>query len=240
MILFISDLHLCSKRPETTAAFMRFIHGPARQAQSLWILGDLFEFWVGDDDLSNPFHAGIADALAALSRTGVDIRIIVGNRDFLLGEAFAIRSGAGLVPEPAVLEAEGHRIVLMHGDAQCTDDHAYQRFRRQIRSPITLAFLRRLPLALRRALATHIRKRSESSRHYQAAPHMMDLNPQAIETLFQAHDADWMIHGHTHRPALHTITLAGRERHRWVLADWHDKASWLEVGPNGFMPHAET
>ncbi|MDP5239788.1 UDP-2,3-diacylglucosamine diphosphatase [Uliginosibacterium sp. 31-16] len=238
MILFISDLHLCARRPETTAAFLRFIDGPARQAKTLWILGDLFEFWVGDDDLGDPFHARIAQALAALSHSGVDIRIIVGNRDFLLGSIFAARCGAHIVTEPALIELNGHRVVLMHGDAQCTDDVAYQRFRRRIRSPLSLALLRRLPLRFRRVLAERIRRNSENSRDYQAGI-FFDLNPQVVETLFRTTHADWMIHGHTHRPALHTLNVDGRERQRWVLADWHDQATWLQAGPDGIIALSE-
>ncbi|MBS1209601.1 MAG: UDP-2,3-diacylglucosamine diphosphatase [Proteobacteria bacterium] len=238
MILFISDLHLCVGRPETTAAFLRFIDGPARQARTLWILGDLFEFWVGDDDLDDPFHARIAEALAGLSHDGVDIRIIVGNRDFLLGTTFAARSGAQLVTEPALIEAGGHRIVLMHGDAQCTDDLAYQRFRRRIRSPLCLALLRILPLKLRRALARRIRQNSETARSYQPGQ-FFDLNAQRVETIFRTSNADWMIHGHTHRPACHILNVDGRECQRWVLADWHDKATWLQVGDDGIRPLSE-
>lgn len=238
MILFISDLHLCVRRPETTAAFLRFLDGPARQAKTLWILGDLFEFWVGDDDLDDPFHACIAEALAALSHSGVDIRIIVGNRDFLLGKVFAARCGAHLVTEPALIEAYGQRIVLMHGDAQCTDDIAYQRFRRRIRSPLSLALLRLLPLGFRRMLAERIRHNSETSRSYQAGI-FFDLNPHVVEALFRSTQADGMIHGHTHRPALHTLSVDGRERQRWVLADWHDQATWLQAGPDGIIALSE-
>ncbi|GAB2883096.1 UDP-2,3-diacylglucosamine diphosphatase [Uliginosibacterium flavum] len=239
MILFISDLHLQASRPETTRAFLDFLAGPARQAKALWILGDLFEFWVGDDELEEPFHACIADALATLGAAGVKIRIIVGNRDFLLGKSFAARSGAQIFAEPVAINVDQQRIVLLHGDAQCTDDVAYQRFRRRIRSPLTLALLRRLPLALRRALARRIRRGSESAKPYKNQQ-LMDVNPAAIEAVFRATDADVMIHGHTHRPAHHTHTVDGRERQRWVLSDWHAKATWLEAGPDGWIAREET
>lgn len=239
MILFISDLHLQASRPETTRAFLDFLAGPARQAKALWILGDLFEFWVGDDDLADPFHASIADALAALGAAGVEIRIIVGNRDFLLGKSFATRSGAQIVAEPVTINVGQQRIVLLHGDAQCTDDIAYQRFRRRIRSPLTLALLRRLPLTLRRALARRIRRGSESTKPYKNQQ-LMDVNPEAIDTLFRTTDAEVMIHGHTHRPARHTLSVDGRERQRWVLSDWHAKATWLEAGPDGLIAREET
>lgn len=236
MILFISDLHLCASRPETTAAFRRFLAGPARQAQALWILGDLFEFWVGDDDLSEPFHAEIAEALAGLARSGISLHLLPGNRDFLLGKTFARRAGASLVTEPVLIEAFGLRLVLTHGDAECTQDLAYQRFRRRIRSPLSRAFLLCLPLALRHALAKRMRERSEASHE---ASNAYDLDPQAITALFRATGADAMIHGHTHRPARHTLELDGKPRERWVLADWHDRPTWLELSEQGLKAREE-
>lgn len=236
MILFISDLHLCASRPETTAAFRRFLAGPAREAQSLWILGDLFEFWVGDDALSEPFHAEIAEALAELARSGVAIRILRGNRDFLLGKTFARRAGASLVNEPALIEAFGLRLVLTHGDAECTQDLAYQRFRRRIRSPLSRAILLCLPLALRHALAKRMRDRSEASHK---ASNAYDLDPKAVSVLFRATQADAMIHGHTHRPTCHRLELDGSTHERWVLADWHDRPTWLELSEQGLKAKKE-
>lgn len=238
LILFISDLHLSAERPATTQAFLRFLSGPARQANGLWILGDLFESWVGDDELKFPFPASIAAALAALSQQGVAINIVVGNRDFLLGRRFARAGGAQLVREPALIEAAGQRIVLLHGDAQCTDDIAYQRFRRRLRFPLTLALLRRLPMALRLRLASRLRQRSENDTSYKP-PAITDVNPEAIEAAFRQSNADCMIHGHTHRPAKHLLLVDGRERQRWVLADWHDQATWLEAGPDGLVAREE-
>lgn len=237
MILLISDLHLQASSPATTRAFLDFLTGPARQARELWILGDLFEFWVGDDDLDDPFHACIADSIAALSRAGTTVRIVPGNRDFLLGERFAARTGARIMTEPVLLEVGGRRLLLLHGDAECTDDHRYQRFRRCIRSPLSLSLLAILPLALRRRLARRIRKQS-SARNY-PDQRVGDLNPEAVGNLFRHHNADWMVHGHTHRPALHRHLVDGRERLRWVLSDWHDKASWLEIGNEGVQARSE-
>lgn len=239
MILFISDLHLQASETATTRAFLDFLAGPAREAKELWILGDLFEFWVGDDDLADPFHARIAQALAALSQSGVRVSIVVGNRDFLLGQRFAARSGARIVAEPALVQApDGRRLLLLHGDAQCTDDLAYQRFRRRIRSPLSLLLLRCLPLSLRRALARRIRRSSESARQYANKP-FIDLNPQVTAQLLRETGADAMIHGHTHRPACHALTIDGRVCQRWVLADWHGKASWLEAGPDGLKARSD-
>ncbi|KAF7598880.1 MAG: UDP-2,3-diacylglucosamine diphosphatase [Candidatus Dactylopiibacterium carminicum] len=238
MILFISDLHLCAERPETTAAFLRFLSGPAREADALWILGDLFESWVGDDELDDPFCASIADVLSALTGSGVKTSIIVGNRDFLLGKRFAARSGTHLVAEPALIEWNGHRIVLLHGDAQCTDDLAYQRFRRRIRSPLSLALLRLLPLSWRLRLANRIRQRSESATHDKPSD-ITDVNPQAIEQAFRRTGAEWMVHGHTHRPARHLLAVDGLEKQRWVLADWHAQATWLETSADGLQARTE-
>ncbi|MDQ7989647.1 MAG: UDP-2,3-diacylglucosamine diphosphatase [Candidatus Dactylopiibacterium sp.] len=231
MILFISDLHLQPSAPATTRAFLAFLAGPARRASALWILGDLFEFWVGDDDLGDPFHADIADALAALGHAGVAVHIVPGNRDFLLGAGFAARTGARIENEPVLLTVGTHRLVLVHGDAECLDDADYQRYRRRIRSPLSRFVLRHLPLCARRALARRIRRRSAARGEGYART--ADLDAGAIASLFRDFDADWMIHGHTHRPALHPHAVDGRERLRWVLADWHDTATWLEVEPDG-------
>lgn len=235
MILFISDLHLQAGEPDTTRAFLDFLNGPARKAQALWILGDLFEFWVGDDDLSDPFHARIADALADLTRSGVALHLIAGNRDFLLGQTFARRTGARLETEPVLLEAWGMRMVLVHGDAECIADQAYQRYRRRIRAPFTLAVLRALPLAARRAIARRIRRSSEGARRYDASRPFIDLDAEAIAHLLREQDASVLIHGHTHRPACHELQVDGRRCTRWVLPDWHGKAQWLEAGPQGLI-----
>lgn len=235
MILFISDLHLQAAEPETARAFREFLAGPARQARELWILGDLFELWTADDDLCEDFPAGIADALAELARSGVAIRIVVGNRDFMLGKVFEARSGARIVPEPAVLEFEGKRLVLLHGDAQCTDDVAYQRYRRRIRSPFIQALQRNLPYFVRRAIVRRIRQRSVMNRQKYGERKISDVNAEAIAEVFRATGADIMIHGHTHQPACHALDIDGRECQRWVLADWHGKATWLEAGPQGLV-----
>ncbi|MEN3111648.1 UDP-2,3-diacylglucosamine diphosphatase [Uliginosibacterium paludis] len=233
MILFISDLHLQASAPESAAAFMRFLDGPARQAEALWILGDLFEFWIGDDDLGDPFHAAIADALSQLSASGVRLKIMVGNRDFLLGQGFARASGGELVAEPAVLRQGNKTFVLVHGDAECTDDHAYQRYRRRIRSRFSVALLRSLPLSWRRRLAQRIRQGSEFRKQREPSAYG-DLSPTAVSELLGRHDARYLIHGHTHRSARHCFTLPDtRMAERWVLPDWHERARWLELGPEG-------
>ncbi|GAA5158843.1 UDP-2,3-diacylglucosamine diphosphatase [Viridibacterium curvum] len=222
MIHFISDLHLHESRPETTQAFLDYLIGPARQCESLWILGDLFEAWTGDDDLSLPFSARIADALAAVAHSGVQVRILVGNRDFLLGNAFAKRSGVQIVQEPTLLQLGDHRTVLVHGDAQCTDDKRYQCFRRIVRNRLLQTIFHALPFILRRRIASRLRAQSEKSKAGKSM-FIMDVNRDAIAALFKQSGAEWLIHGHTHRPAIHEHA----EGTRFVLSDWQGKASGL-------------
>lgn len=222
MIHFISDLHLDARRPGTTRAFLDYLAGPARQCEALWILGDLFETWIGDDDLAIPFNAHIADALATLGKAGVQVRIIVGNRDFLLGKSFEGRSGAQIVTEPAFVQLGEQRVVLVHGDAQCTDDKSYQRFRRIVRNPLLQTLFRTLPFALRQRVASRLRNQSERSKPGKSMT-IMDVNPEAIAALFRQGEASWIIHGHTHRPAIH-VHGAGK---RFVLSDWHERATGL-------------
>ncbi len=238
MILFISDLHLQASVPESAAAFMRFLEGPARQAESLWILGDLFEFWIGDDDLGDPFHAGIAGALARLASTGVKIRLMAGNRDFLLGREFARACGGEIVREPAVLQRDGETFVLVHGDAECRDDIAYQRYRRRIRSPLSMFLLHHMPLGWRRRLAQHIRRGSEFRKRQDPAAYG-DLSQAAVTELLERYRARILIHGHTHRSACHRFMLGPHNGERWVLPDWHDRARWLELGPDGLVFRSE-
>lgn len=234
MILFISDLHLQASTPASTAAFMRFLSGPARQAEVLWILGDLFEFWIGDDDIRDPFHLSIVDALARLSSAGVQIRIMVGNRDFLLGPDFARACGGELVSEPAMLQFGSERHVLVHGDAECTDDHAYQRYRRRVRAPLTIWLLNHLPLSWRRRIAQRIRRGSEFRKQLGTGAYS-DLAQPEVERLLKHYQARVLIHGHTHRPACHRFRLDQRDCERWVLPDWHERARWLELGPEGLI-----
>ncbi|MFT3733541.1 MAG: UDP-2,3-diacylglucosamine diphosphatase [Rhodocyclaceae bacterium] len=231
MIHFISDLHLHESRPETTQAFLAYLAGPARQCETLWILGDLFEAWTGDDDLSLPFNMQIADALAALTQAGVQVCIIVGNRDFLMGTTFATRSGVQIVQEPALLQLGEHRAALVHGDAQCTDDKRYQRFRRIVRNRLLQTVFHALPFTLRRRIGSKLRAQSEKSKSGKSML-IMDVNPAAIAALFQQSGADWLIHGHTHRPAIHEHA----EGQRFVLSDWHDRAVGLCWDGNTLSP----
>jgi len=226
LILFVSDLHLSPQAPGVTRLFLEFLGGRARAAEQLFILGDLFEAWPGDDCIDDPddrFNAGIVDSLHALSESGVAVSLMHGNRDFLLGNDFAARSGTRLLADPYVLSLATWQFVLSHGDALCTDDQDYQAFRTQVRNPAwRTAFLAK-PLAERKAIAAALRQQSESSKR-DKAQYLMDVNPGTTEDFMRAHGYATFIHGHTHRPAKHDHIVDGIHVERWVMADWHDDA----------------
>ncbi len=226
MIHFISDLHLSPKRSATTAAFARYIAGPARTCKALYILGDLFDAWPGDDVLADPAVRGFADALAGLAVSGVKLYFMAGNRDFLIDRAFAEKASVTLLTEPHRIELVGKPYLLLHGDSLCTDDVEYQRFRAMVRNPQWRAAVLAKPLSERLAMAAEVRMQSEQSKQEKSAQ-IMDVNADAIEALLRANGYPDLIHGHTHRPAHHTVTLDGHACERWVLHDWHDKAEWL-------------
>ncbi|VVD93339.1 UDP-2,3-diacylglucosamine hydrolase [Pandoraea cepalis] len=231
--LFISDLHLSPALPRTVQVFEDFLRGPAREASVLFILGDLFEYWIGDDMLDvatltdtrteaatrppeplGAFARRMTAAMAELSASGVPIAVMRGNRDFLLGERFARAAGAILLDDPCVFSFLGQALVLSHGDQLCTDDVGYQRFRRVAHSPLGKALFLTLPLRLRMAIANRIRRRSAAKGAHRMA--YADANAQAIAALLDAADERTLVHGHTHRPARH----ADGRRVRWVLPDW--------------------
>ena len=228
--LLASDIHLDAEAPWAIDAFLAFLEGPARAAAALYLLGDLFEAWVGDDD-DDAATMRACEGMAALTCAGVPLYVMHGNRDFLLGEAYAARCGMRLMPEAGVVDIEGRPTLLLHGDTLCTDDVAYQAFRRQTRDPRWQAQMLAQPLAVRRALARQAR--AESAKHMAgAAPEIMDVNSDAVAAAFAAHGVDRMIHGHTHRPAIHSIALAGRQAERVVLGDWYEHGSVLQVTPS--------
>lgn len=224
--LFISDLHLSADQPETVRAFFRFMDGPARNARALYILGDLFEYWAGDD-FTDPFNKRVMDALAGLSRHGVQLHFMPGNRDFLIDRRFARAVGATLLKDPSLVEIDGKAVLLMHGDRLCVDDHAYQAFRRKRDHPVTRTLFRLLPLSARRAIFISARKKSETVKMQKAAS-IMDVSADAVAEALRRHGHPLIIHGHTHRPARHEHVVDGRASQRWVLPDWHGKANWLE------------
>lgn len=234
---FISDLHLSESQPRTTQAFLDFLQQRVSQAQELYILGDLFEYWAGDDDLGTPYNKEIADALHALSDTGVKIFWIAGNRDFLVGPEFAQATGLILLPDPFVACISNKRITLTHGDAQCIDDTAYMAFREQVRQEQWRAAFLLLPLSQRKTIITGLRNDSSQAKN-EKSYEIMDVNAMAIEDLFDATETTIMIHGHTHRPARHDIFSSGRQRVRYVLPDWDVEAEvsrggWIAIDVNG-------
>ncbi|EFE98082.1 UDP-2,3-diacylglucosamine diphosphatase [Serratia odorifera] len=225
--LFIADLHLCAQEPAITAGFLRFLQREAIQAEALYILGDLFEAWIGDDD-PEPLHAEIAAALKALQQAGVPCYFIHGNRDFLLGKRFANASGMTLLPEQQVVELYGRRILILHGDTLCTDDLPYQKFRRRVHNPLIQKLFLAMPLRWRLKIAANMRARSQQSNQHKSLD-IMDVNPQAVEQAMVQHQVHWMIHGHTHRPAVHSLQLANGKAQRVVLGAWHHQGSMVKV-----------
>ncbi len=228
--LFISDLHLDPGEPAIAAQFMELLAGEARDADALYILGDLFEAWIGDDDPDPPVRR-IVQRLRELTDSGVPCFVMHGNRDFMLGELFARESGCRLIADRSVIELYGEQVLLMHGDALCTDDISYQRLRRIVRNPLVQWILRHLSLKQRQRLAA--RMRAGSRMHTTATPAtIMDVNPEAVAESLAATGVTTLIHGHTHRPAIHTLTVAGRPGRRIVLGDWYTQGSVLEWTPD--------
>lgn len=229
--LFASDLHLDSEAPWAIDAFIAFLRGPARQAEALYLLGDIFEVWVGDDD-SNPDNARICEALHELTTGGVATFAIHGNRDFLLGEEFSRRTGVKLLPDPVVVDLHGVRTLLSHGDVFCTEDASYQQLRSIVRQPRWQRRFLSLPIETRRTLASAARAGSKA--HTQRTiPTIMDVNPDAVTRAMQATGARRLIHGHTHRPAIHPDVVDGVKTERVVLAPWYEAASCISVGADG-------
>ena len=234
--LFISDLHLQSSHPRTSAAFLSFLEHHAQYAQALYLLGDLFEYWAGDDDLEDPFNARMTAAIRAVSDAGVHVYWIAGNRDFLVGSGFAAAAGVTLLSEPHVATIAGQRIVLLHGDAECTKDVSYMEFRAMVRQPAWQKQFLSMPLAQRKAIIDGLR---QSSREHNGEKSMdiMDVTPDAVAQVFAEHASTVMIHGHTHRPALHEVgnTL------RYVLPDWEcdvtapeqPRGGWIAIDARG-------
>ena len=224
--LFISDLHLGPGQPETVALFLAFLRGPARGADALYILGDLFDAWIGDDYREAPIPQ-IQAALRACSDGGTRLLLMHGNRDFLIGEEFAAITGCELLADPSRVELADGPALLMHGDLLCSDDLAYQQARRQLRDPATIRHLLSLPVNERLALAADYRRRSGEATSL-AAAEIMDVNQQTLEETMRRHRVTRLIHGHTHRPGHHRFTLDGRPAERWVLPQW-------EGGRGGYL-----
>ena len=233
MILLISDLHLEEERPDITRAFLHFLATRACQAEALYILGDFFEVWIGDDAIT-PFQQSIADALRALSERGTRIYLMHGNRDFMLGKGFCRAAGCTLLGDPSVVELGGERVLLMHGDSLCTRDEGYMRLRRLLRNPLSLFILRNLPLSTRRKLARKLRNESRAQTRIKASD-IIDVTPELIPRVLAEHGVRTLIHGHTHRPATHELEVDGRPARRIVLGDWDQQGWALQVDESGFQ-----
>jgi UDP-2,3-diacylglucosamine hydrolase len=230
--LFLSDLHLSTERPALVAAFKTFCAGPAREAAGIYVLGDLFDAWIGDDQVQEPLASEVAAALKAVAAAGVPAGLVVGNRDFLLGNGFASAAGATLLPEQIVVNVGGTPTLVMHGDELCTADVGYQRFRRFSHNPHWQRRYLALPYGVRRGIANWLRGRSRSATAGKPE-RIMDVDPTAVVSAFRAADVARIIHGHTHRPARHHLVVDGRECERFVLADWYDRGSYLEFDAMG-------
>ena len=227
--LFISDLHLEESRPDITEAFLGFLDEKARSADVLYILGDFFESWIGDDE-HTPLQLQIATALRTLSDDGMEIFLMHSNRDFLIGEDFCERAGATLLNDPALVNLYGTRTLLMHGDSLCTADEEYQKFRASMRNPQWQQMILQRPLADRQQMARQLREISMAKNQGKAEA-IMDVTPEAVVKEMQHHGVTRLIHGHTHRPAEHALTVNGIAAKRIVLGDWHENVWWLEVKP---------
>lgn len=229
--LFIADLHLQTEEPAITAGFLRFLRGEAKSADALYILGDLFEAWIGDDD-PNPLHREMAAAIHALVDSGVPCYFIHGNRDFLVGPRYARESGMTLLPEEQVLDLYGRKVLIMHGDTLCTDDTGYQAFRAKVHTPWIQKVFLALPLFIRNRIAARMRAGSKAANSSKSMT-IMDVNPQAVVNVMEKHHVQWLIHGHTHRPDVHTLVANGEPARRVVLGAWHSEGSMVKVTPEG-------
>jgi UDP-2,3-diacylglucosamine hydrolase len=234
--LFISDLHLSGERPAISERFFEFLRGPASRAAALYILGDLFEYWIGDDELDasdgDPLALRVAQALGGLARRGVSVAFMHGNRDFLVGARFCEKSGARLLEDPSVERIGGVRTLLVHGDTLCTDDHDYQAWRRTARSRAWQAQFLSKSLPERRKTLQALREKSKEIVGAKPAE-IMDVSEEAVREALRAHGLTRLVHGHTHRPAHHQLELDGRPCERWVLPDWYARGGYLAIDEAG-------
>jgi UDP-2,3-diacylglucosamine hydrolase len=228
---FVADLHLTDERPLASGRFFRFLQEEAAGADALYILGDLFEAWIGDDHDERVAHE-TARHLRSLVESGTPVYFMHGNRDFMLAETYAARSAMRLLADPTLIDLYGVPTLLMHGDTLCTDDIDYLRFRRRVRQRWMLTLLARLPLALRRRLARQARAGSESAKAAKPAA-IMDVNGDEVERVLREHQAARLIHGHTHRPARHALQLDGHTAERWVVPDWYTRWGYVACGTAG-------
>jgi len=234
--LFISDCHLCESRPSVINAFIEFLAHTAIHADALYILGDLFEYWAGDDAINHGVHAPIINALKHLSLQGVSLYVMHGNRDFLLGNGFTQATNATILPDPTLVSLYGQLTLLSHGDILCTDDIDYQHFRQEVRSDAWQTQFLNQPLSERVAYIESVRQKSDQEKSIKSMQ-IMDVNPTAVTELLASHGYPTLIHGHTHRPMQHQYQIDQHTCTRWVLGDWYEQGSYLRVDKQGFHPH---
>ncbi|WP_372996754.1 UDP-2,3-diacylglucosamine diphosphatase [Marinobacter sp.] len=225
--LFISDLHLEESRPDITEAFLGFLNGKASGADQLYILGDFFEAWIGDDERT-PLQEQIAAALRSLHESGTEIYLMHGNRDFLIGQDFCDRAGATLLEDPTVIDLYGTPTLLMHGDSLCTADVEYQKFRANMRNPQWQQMILQRPLEDRQQMARQLREIS-MAKNQGKEEFIMDVTPEEVVTDMKKHGVQRLIHGHTHRPAVHKLSINGQPAYRLVLGDWSERIWWIEA-----------
>jgi UDP-2,3-diacylglucosamine hydrolase len=236
--LFVSDVHLCESRPQITHAFVNFLDTTAIIAQALYILGDLFEYWAGDDAISVGNHQMVIDALTRLASNGVAIYLLHGNRDFLLGEDFAKSTGIKILSDPSLITIYKKSVLISHGDALCTDDVEYQKFRREVRDDFWKKSFLDQPLDMRIKTIEQLRKKSEQEKSTKSMQ-IMDVNPDSVEALLLEYDyPQILIHGHTHRPDMHLLNFNGHSCERWVLGDWYDQGSYIKLDSDGCHAYA--
>ena len=235
--LFISDLHLAAERSRITGLFFGFIRDVAPAAEALYVLGDLFEHWIGDDDTDEPLNHAVARAFSALAARGTRVYIMHGNRDVLIGADFVTRCGAMLIADPTVVTLYGTRTLLMHGDSLCTDDIEYQQFRLYAHDAGNQRQFLAQPLSARRDQMLGMRARSEQVKKQKSAE-IMDVAQSAVDKALRTHGYPRLIHGHTHRPARHTHSVDGHDCERWVLGDWYQRGSYLRCDAGGCAPVA--
>lgn len=235
---FIADLHLTDERPAATGRFFRFLQDEVAGAAALYILGDLFEAWTGDDH-GEQVAGDTAQRLAALAAAGTRVYFMHGNRDFMLAERYAARSGMTLLADPTRIDLYGVPTLLMHGDTLCTDDTAYQHFRRRVRHPLTRALLRHLPRAMRRRLARQARAGSEAAKARKVAE-IMDVNADEVVRVLREQQVCRLIHGHTHRPAQHVHQVDGHACERWVMPDWYTRWGYVVCDATGCTLQVDT
>ena len=237
--LFISDLHLCAQQPRSTQVFLHFMQHTAPGADALYVLGDLFEYWAGDDDLDAPFHQHITHACASLAASGTQLFLMHGNRDFLMAEKLAAACHATLLADPTLIDLYGTPTLLTHGDTLCTDDAAYQNYRSQVHDPAWQQHFLSQPLAQRKAFIEQLRARSENDKQYKSSD-IMDVNADAVANLLRAYHYPRLIHGHTHRLKRHEHDVDGHVCERWVLGDWHGTGNALRCDAAGCVQETIT